>query len=260
MPMVRVVTPSTANSTGINAVHDELVNGFNWINLDWYVWSAVDLGIPLSTCAQNAVGQNPDVIVTAGTMATNAVAPLTDAIPIIQAIGGTLPTNPKTNVTGFIIDAKQISQMHFAKLAANHTTVTVLYDPNNAPSQDAFLALTAYKTTYFPGVQINPININQLNNIQVSFMLIPNATYHLRANRHAIAHAVAQAAVPAIYPEREFKKEHPNNRTGIMVYGHNVPATYRVAASYVDSILDGTVNVSNLPALKEAVIDKHEDL
>jgi hypothetical protein len=172
------------------------------------------------------------------------------------------------NVTGFLIDAKQISQAHFSKLATNHATVTVLYDDTNAPSHDAYNALTTYKNAYFPGVNINPININnqypitanQLNSIQVSFMLIPNANFHLQANRHTIAHAVAQTGFPAIYPEREYKKELNNNRAGVMVHGHNVAATYRVVGSYADSILDGTMNASSLPPFKEAVVDKHEDI
>lgn len=272
MPIVHVVTPGKAVSKGINALQNELEDALGWGGVggwNFTVYSVVDTGLPLATCASNAVGGNPDVIVTCGTMATNAVLPLTTTIPIIQGLGGALPTrsltNPQFNVTGFVIDAQQISQAHFAKLATNHATVTVLYDGTNAPSNDAYTALQAYKNAYFPGVTINPININnqypitpnQLNNIQVSFMLIPNANFHHLQNRRVIAQAVG--AIPAIYPEREYKKEHANKR-GIMVHGHNVAATYRLAGSYADSILDGTMNASSLPPFKEAVTDKHEDI
>jgi hypothetical protein len=262
MPMVRVVTPSKGNSKGINALQNELENGFGWGTVagwSFHVYSVVDSGQTLATCAANAVNDHPDAIVTSGTMATNAVIAQTNTIPIIQAVGGGLPASPQMNVTGFLIDAKQISQRHFAKLAANHAMVTVLYDNTNTPSSDAYAALQAYKNTYFPGVQINPINIAQLATIQGSFMLIPNASFHLLQNRHAIATAVMAVGVTAIYPEREYKKEH-NNQAGIMVHGHNVAATYRLAGSYVDSILSGTMNASSLPPFKEAVADKHEDI
>jgi hypothetical protein len=264
MPTVRVVTPSKKNSKGIIALQNELENGFGWGTVagwSFHVYSVVDDGVSLAKCAEKAVNDQPppDVIVTSGTMATNAVLPLTNTIPIIQAVGGALPASPKMNVTGFLIDAKQISQRHFAKLAANHAMVTVLYDNTNTPSSDAFAALQAYRDKYFPLVQINPININQLNTIQGSFMLIPNASFHLKQNRSDIVNAVMQVGVPAIYPEREYKKEH-NQQTGIMIHGHNVAATYRLAGSYVDSILDGTMDASSLPPFKEAVSDKHEDI
>jgi hypothetical protein len=262
MPKVRVVTPSKNNSKGISALQNELENGFGWGTVagwSFHVYSVVDDGVPLATCAANAVNDNPDAIVTSGTMATNAVIPLTNTIPIIQAVGGALPSNPKMNVTGFLIDAQQITQRHFAKLAANHAAVTVLYDDTNSPSHDAFQALQAYKNVYFSGVNLRPISFAQLNTIQGSFMLIPNASFHQQQTRHAIVQAVMAAGVPAIYPEREYKKEH-NNQAGIMVHGHNVPATYRLAGSYVDSILSGTMNASSLPPFKEAVADKHEDI
>jgi ABC-type uncharacterized transport system substrate-binding protein len=88
MPMVHVVTPSSGASKGINALNNELVNVFNWTNLSWHVWSVVDDGVSLATCAANAANAKPDVIVTAGTAATNAVLAQTGAIPIIQAVGG----------------------------------------------------------------------------------------------------------------------------------------------------------------------------
>jgi hypothetical protein len=262
MPTVSVVTPSKKNSKGIIALQNELENGFGWGTVAGWsfpIHSVVDDGVPLATCATNAFNDHPDVIVTSGTMATNAVLPLTKTIPIIQAVGGALPASPQMNVTGFLIDAKQISQRHFAKLAANHAKVTVLYDNTNTPSSDAYEALKAYRTAYFPGVQIKAINIAQLNTIEGSFMLIPNASFHLKQNRLDIATAVMAVGVPAIYPEREYKKEH-NNQAGIMVHGHNVAATYRLAGSYVDSILSGTMDASSLPPFKEAVADKHEDI
>ena len=86
-------------------------------------------------------------------------------------------------------------------------------------------------------------------------MLIPNTMFYNRCSE--ITDLVDQSKVPAIYPEREYKKAH-KKRAGIAVHGHHVPLTYRLAAHYVDSILDGTLTVKNLPKFKEAVTDKFE--
>jgi hypothetical protein len=59
--------------------------------------------------------------------------------------------------------------------------------------------------------------------------------------------------LPIYYPEREYKKahQHPN---GVKVLGHHVSMTYRLAATYVDSILNGDLQIP-LPAPTGAIPD-----
>jgi putative ABC transport system substrate-binding protein len=51
----------------------------------------------------------------------------------------------------------------------------------------------------------------------------------------------SMARVPAIYPEREYADD-----GGLIAYGPNVPAHFRLAAGYVDRILRGA-NPGDLP-------------
>jgi hypothetical protein len=74
-------------------------------------------------------------------------------------------------------------------------------------------------------------------------MLLPNAEFY--KNCKDIAKAVNQAGVPAIYPEREYKKAH-QNKTHIKVHGHGIPVTFRQAAYYVDSLLDDPTCIGSL--------------
>jgi putative tryptophan/tyrosine transport system substrate-binding protein len=53
--------------------------------------------------------------------------------------------------------------------------------------------------------------------------------------------SLSKARVPAVYPEREYADD-----GGLIAYGPNVPAHFRLAASYVDHILRGT-NPGDLP-------------
>jgi putative ABC transport system substrate-binding protein len=60
-------------------------------------------------------------------------------------------------------------------------------------------------------------------------------------NRAIIIELASKARVPAIYPEREYADD-----GGLIAYGPNVPAHFRLAAAYVDRILRGA-NPGDLP-------------
>jgi hypothetical protein len=276
-PLICLVTPAAQNDNNHasrDAFEDELKNLGRTGNYSPPYYGGYTLA-GLQTAASNAVTDAhnnmtaaqpaPAVIVTAGTQATTEVQKILIqngwttgpyAIPVIQAVGGGIPPNYEPNITGFLIDASKTAQEQFAKLAANYTKVTVLCDNSNPPSNYAYQVVQAYQSVYFSTVNLNSITYQQLqNNIQVSFMLIPNAYYY--NNCGTIAQSVQGAnggkGVPAIYPEREYKKAH-TNKTGISVHGHHVPLTYRWAANYADSILDGTMTV--LPPFKGAITDE----
>lgn len=86
-------------------------------------------------------------------------------------------------------------------------------------------------------------------------MLLPNAVFY--EVRQSIAHTVEGHNSPvqfSIYPEREYKKAHanPNNKS---VHGHHIPITFRRAALFVDSLLDGTAAIADL-APQEGITDE----
>jgi putative ABC transport system substrate-binding protein len=60
-------------------------------------------------------------------------------------------------------------------------------------------------------------------------------------NRATILGIASMARVPAVYPEREYADD-----GGLIAYGPNVPAHFRLAAGYVDRILRGA-NPGDLP-------------
>jgi hypothetical protein len=265
-PLVALVTPakqSDANKS-LDALKDELKNLELDTKVDFKAYFGAYDQTTLTTAARTAVDEaqsyvdagQPAVIVAAGTMATTILQGMTRTIPIIQAAGGGRPTR-QNNVTGFYIDALGTSKSQFGKLSTNRT-VTVLFDSTNEPpSNTVFQDLQAYARSTYPNVTLIPLDrhdpgsVNQ-NDIQGSFMLIPNALFYNKCN--LIARAVERADVPAIYPEREYKKRH-TNRGRIKVHGHNIPLTYRLAATYVDSILDGSMTIP-LPAIDDAIKDE----
>lgn len=267
---VSIVTPSQKNTSTLKAFDDELKR-FGWsADAQWPIYHADDDPAQLQPAVQSAVDNAAaalgaglkGVVVVGGTNATKMAQDyayskhLINTLPIIQAVGGAIPSDLQPNVTGFLIDDETISKQHLARLAGlGMTTVTVLYDDGNPPSHYAWGALQLYQGYYFNGVTLNPINYSQLANIRGSFMLLPNATFYY--NTSTIATAVENSMVPyAIYPEREYKKAHGKaKRAGKIMHGHDVSLTYRLAARYVDSILDGSMTLDNLPAFGKAVTD-----
>lgn len=270
-PIVCLVTPADPNDQtreSRDAFEHELSN-FGWSSprfefhayygyYDKKILKAVaDKAVKKAEAAMKA-GQ-PAAIVAAGVVATTILQDMTKSVPIIQAVGGSKPGVPAKNVTGFYFDAIQTSKDQLDKLS-EYNEVTVLYNSTNAPSKAAWKALQSYAKETHPKLKVTPRDVQDLgklkpSHINGSFMLIPNTMFYNRCSE--ITDLVDQSKVPAIYPEREYKKAHKKT-AGIAVHGHHVPLTYRLAANYVDSILAGSLTVKNLPEFKEAVTDKHE--
>src|SRR5262245_16987353 len=111
LPLVRLVTPATANTESVKAFKNELEN-LGWVlqgggqTLDFNLASAQ---VAVND-AQGALAANTKVvIVTAGLAATSAVVQIlqaasTTTIPVFQAAGGWLPTPLPAYVTGFVLN------------------------------------------------------------------------------------------------------------------------------------------------------------
>jgi len=270
-PVVCLATPADPNDQTCRSrdafEHELSIFGWSSSSIEFHAYygyydkkllkAVADQAVQKAEAAMKA-GQ-PAAIVAAGVVATTILQGKTKSVPIIQAVGGSKPGTPAKNVTGFYFDAIQTSKDQLDKLSRN-SEVTVLYDSTNAPSKAAWKALKSYAGQKYPNLKVTPRDIQDLGklkpgHINGSFMLIPNTMFYNRCSE--ITDLVDQSKVPAIYPEREYKKAH-KKRAGIAVHGHHVPLTYRLAAHYVDSILDGTLTVKNLPNFKEAVTDRFE--
>ena len=92
-------------------------------------------------------------------------------------------------------------------------------------------------------------------------MLIPNAMFYNHCDDIAAyvdGQSVGGTPVSVFYPEREYKKAHTHTAT-VKVWGYNIPLTYRLAAQYVDKILDGAT-VAQLGGFLDAVPDRDPGL
>jgi hypothetical protein len=243
------------------AFKDELLNVLGWGSqgTNFYKpYSATDPGSDLPTAAQNAVNDHPNVIVAAGTLAASLVLAKAPSTTPIILVGGEAPSTA-TNLTGFLVKAYDIAKDHATSLVSTARNVTIVYDPQNPPSAHAFA--NAVVPT-IPAPRRNPLTATTYDDIKNldatkftdGFMLIPNATYY-RYYGDIVKKVDGNAKVKLVfYPEREFKRAHANT-TGVKVHGHNIPLTFRWAASYVDSILKGDFGVGSLPDFKEAITD-----
>jgi ABC transporter substrate binding protein len=269
MPKVRVVTPAAESDKhkSLDAFENELFNQLDWQGkLDYKVYWSNNDNTQLDGNALNAKNDAPDVIVASGSMAAELLQGRTTTIPVIQAIGGRIPTNlvdtANRNLTGFHIDAQTTCRDQLDQLLALMPAgvVTILWDPTNQPvSTDIKNYITTNYAAQIAAGRINffaaadPSVLPKYTDLSDRFMLIPSAMFY--NNCQLIARAVERKAIPARYPEREYKKAHIN-KAGRKVYGHSVPMTYRRVARYVDRILDGEIAIGSLPVFDEAARDR----
>jgi hypothetical protein len=252
---VRLVTQTRRDTSSIAAFEDELLNHFGWNeDIDYDVHAANDDNGKLQTKAQNAVNENPNVIVSAGYATTVFLQNATTAIPIIQAAGGDYPNPTPGNITGFSLDALTTANNLLTKFTGPNRIVTVLYNDSNTTSANAYGRLTvpANVTLAYPPLTIHdPAGFGRLTNPIDGFMLIPDAMFY-KYHRKIVAMVEGKAS-QICYPERLFKNAH-ENKGNVKVYGHHIPATFRLAASYVNSILNGAT-VASLGGFTNAVAD-----
>jgi hypothetical protein len=246
---------------GIDAFEKHLRTDLGWDKEAGFTYHAYRAGGPggLDHSADKAVHDlpKPDIIVTAGSMATDLVrgyAGVGSTIAIIQSVGGTRYTGI-TNVTGFYIDAQKTCIDQLAAIATPN--VSILWDNSNDPS----VPIQAYLSTHPAGKALTFLTLAQLTGTPSlidgsTFMLIPNENFY--SSRHAIANAVESRGVHAVYPEREYRLEYSvANRGLVTVHGHQVPFTYIQTAQLADKILRGvfSVGAGTLPPMKEAEKD-----
>ena len=210
------------------------------------------------------VGSNPDVIVTAVNMTTDAVKSLTQTIPIVMAIGTDVIAagyakslaRPGGNVTGITWDvggdvaAKALELLREA--APQIARVAVLWEPPYEANYRAAIDKIAQR------LGLSTIWLRYSGDLKGDFaeMLRQRAdsVYALTGarvwvRRAEIAALAAAHRLPATYVVSEFVEA-----GGLMSYAPANVAAFRAAARYVDKILKGA-KPGDLPIEQPSEID-----
>jgi putative ABC transport system substrate-binding protein len=199
-----------------------------------------------------------DVIVTVTTSATLAAFDATRTIPIVMGTTGGDPvalglakslSRPRGNVTGtqFLTGLSEKRLQLLKQAFAGTERVAVLENPKDVVSASemskAEMAAARLGMRLLPLAASTPAELRALAPAALSgrdgLLVLPGGMFW--NNRATILNLASVARVPAIYPEREYADD-----GGLIAYGPNVPAHFRLAAGYVDRILRGA-NPGDLP-------------
>jgi putative tryptophan/tyrosine transport system substrate-binding protein len=215
----------------------------------------------LSAMARDLVARNVSVIVAAGGVASAPAAKAATAtIPIVFMIGvdpiaAGLVTNlarPEANVTGVSFQSLGGKRLGFLNLLApNATTVAILVNPRNSVRdivereiRDA--ARASNRNIHMFDASTGPEIDEAFEAItrQKSGAILVYSDPFFTSKHAQIALLGTKAAVPAIYPSREYVEA-----GGLASYGADVRDEYRKAGVYAGRIVQGT-KPADLPILQ----------
>jgi ABC-type uncharacterized transport system substrate-binding protein len=221
------------------------------IEIDWK-WGQ-DRVQTLSDLAAELVRSNPDVIVTGGTSAAQALKAATSTIPIVMAIVGDpvaagLVSNlarPAGNLTGFSIVAPELGGKRLELLkevVPDLSSVAVLLNNKNPQSQIELKEM--WSAAQAMGLHLYPTEISTEVGLEDAFATMNKAAVQalvvltdpiLFSQRKRTVDLANKNRLPAMYFFRGFAEE-----GGLMSYGPSDADLFRRTAGYVDRILKGT--------------------
>jgi putative ABC transport system substrate-binding protein len=202
--------------------------------------------------AQELVGLQPDIIVTAGTPATAAVHRETRTIPIVFAsvadpvASGIVARldRPSGNITGFAnfeatLGGKWLELL--SEIAPALKRVAIMFNPETAPVSSFMPSFEAAARS----LKVEPIIAPVHSDIEIEtaiialggepgggLVVIPDG--FTRWHRVPLILAAARSNVPAVYALSDFVRD-----GGLLSYGFDQVDIFRRAAAYVDRILRG---------------------
>lgn len=220
------------------------------IEIDWK-WGQ-DRIQTLSELAAELVRNNPDVIVTGGTFAAQALKAATSTVPIVMAIIGDpvaagLVGNlarPAGNLTGFSIVAPELGGKRLEMLkemVPGVSSVAVLLNNKNPQSQIEFTEM--WSAAQAMGLQLYPAEISTEVGLDDAFAGMNKAAVQalvvltdpiLFSQRKRTVDLANKNRLPAMYFFQGFAEE-----GGLMSYGPSDADLFRRTAGYVDRILKG---------------------
>ncbi len=213
--------------------------------------------------AAELVALHPDLIVTSGTPAAQAVQRATHDIPVVfsmvsDPVASGLVSNlarPDANITGVsnFFPAMISKLLELIETTSGAKRIAVLFDPSNPGKQvDLRYLLESGKAMQ---ISIEPVSLHSTADIEPAFAAMagnpPGALIVLvdaitiSAVDPIVKHATA-LKLPAMYQERTFIE-----RGGLMSYALNYCRHVDRAAAYVDKILKGE-KPSSLPVEQPA--------
>jgi putative ABC transport system substrate-binding protein len=214
-------------------------------------WGGADINRIRRMLAQELVGLQPDIILTAATPPTVAVQRETRTIPIVFAgvadpvASGILARldRPSGNVTGFGSSEASMAGKWLellSEIAPGLKRVAIMFGPD-FPDPSAYtpsfetaarsLKVLSITASVHSDVEIETA-ITALGREPGGGLVVPGGfTFTHRAS---IISAAARNNVPAVYSVPEFARD-----GGLLAYGPDLVDIFRRAASYVDRILRG---------------------
>jgi putative tryptophan/tyrosine transport system substrate-binding protein len=192
-----------------------------------------------------------DVLVTASTAAATALAQLTTTIPIVF-VGAYDPVaaglvasldHPGRNLTGIAGFQADIAARWVSLLKEIAPSVTRMVIFSN-PASISPAALAGWKAVASRSADIDEAHVDSIEDIEraaadvsqdarAGMIVVPH-TFPF-ANRKIVVDAMAKHRVPAIYGIAEMVRS-----GGLVSYGQDLGAQWRMAAGYIDKIAGGT--------------------
>jgi putative tryptophan/tyrosine transport system substrate-binding protein len=203
------------------------------------------------TFAAELVALTPDVLVTAGAPAVEALQRATRAVPIVftnvtDPVGGGLVASlarPGGNTTGLTLSEYGLSGKWLEllkEITPRVTRAAVLRDPV-AVGIGQFAAIQAVAPSL--QMELSPVDVRDASEIERAVTafadrpnggLIATASASTAIHRELIIALATRHKLPAVYPFRYYVTS-----GGLISYGPDTVDQYRLAARYVDRILKG---------------------
>ena len=222
-------------------------------------WGAADPD-RIRTLAKELVDLRPDAIFDQTTPVTDALARVTQTIPIVfvyvaDPIGSGFAASlarPGSNITGFTYlepttGGKWVELLK--EIAPRTAHVALLFNPATTPPLKFYMpSIQAAASSFAVEASTAPVHARdeiegviaaQARNPGGGLLVMPDVFND--ANRELIIALAASSGVPAIYPRPVFAES-----GGLIAYGADLAEQFRQAAGYIDRILKGA-NPGDLP-------------
>ncbi|HUI13343.1 MAG TPA: ABC transporter substrate-binding protein [Xanthobacteraceae bacterium] len=215
------------------------------INIRWGSNNLDDQG----KFATELVALAPEIILASGTVSVTAIRHITHDIPVVfvrvaDPVGAGFVDNlarPSRNVTGFMLFEYSLAGKWLEllkQIAPGVTRAAVLRDPANPSGIGEFSAIQSVASSL--GIELRSVDIRDGGEIEstlAAFARSPNggviatSTATSSAGHDLIVKFAERYKLPAVYADRL--------NGGLISYGPDRIAPFRLAAGYVDRILKG---------------------
>jgi putative ABC transport system substrate-binding protein len=206
----------------------------------------------LPALVSELVDRRVSILAAMTTPAALAARAATNAIPIVFTTGGdpvklglvTRLDRPDGNITGASVLSRTLTAKRFEllhELIPKTTAIALLVNPNDANTQ--YVIKEAQAAAGALGYNLNVANIGTENEVdkvlstllekRVDGLLVDGDPFFL-THREQLVTFAARAAIPAMYPFREYAFA-----GGLMSYAPSLSDTYRQAGNYAGRILKG---------------------